>query len=81
MKLKVRLFAVARQLAGADQITLDVPDPCTANQLREILAREVPALEAVLPQILLAVDSDYVQGNTVIPSDAEVACIPPVSGG
>ena len=81
MKLRIRLFAVARQLAGADEVILDVAEPCTANQLREVLAREVPALEAILPQILLAVDSDYVQGDAAIRPGAEVACIPPVSGG
>jgi molybdopterin converting factor subunit 1 len=81
VKLRVRLFAVARQLAGTDQVTLEVPEPCTAGQLRLALSDQVPALRDVLPRILLAVDSDYVQPDAVIPANAEVACIPPVSGG
>ena len=46
-----------------------------------ILAAQVPALAGILPQVLFAVGSNYVPDATKLSVDAEVACIPPVSGG
>ncbi len=81
MKIAVRLFAVARQLAGREVMHVELPDGSTVAQLREQLAAEVPALRGVLPQMLVAVGSEYARDNTVIVEGREVACIPPVSGG
>ncbi len=81
MKVDVRLFAVARDLAGSDLISLELPAGSTVAQLRARLAAEVPALAGVLPHILIAVGSEYVRDDAIIPAGSEVACIPPVSGG
>jgi sulfur-carrier protein len=81
VKVRVRLFAVARELAGADEVEVELPSPGNAEQLRNALAEQVPALATVMRQVLLAVNSEYVQGETLIPAGAEIACIPPVSGG
>ena len=81
MKIRIRMFAVARQLAGQEAIELEVPPECTVLQLRQRLAAAVPALAPVLPSILFAIGSEYAQDDWPIPENIEVACIPPVSGG
>lgn len=81
MKVRIRLFAVARELAGADVVTLEVPAGGTIAQVREALVAQVPALATVLPHVLFAIGSEYVKDNSTVPADSEVACIPPVSGG
>jgi molybdopterin converting factor subunit 1 len=81
VKVCVRLFAVAKDLAGSDSVWLELPEGATVAQLRERLAAEMPALATVLPQVLFAVGSDYARDDTVISRTSEVACIPPVSGG
>lgn len=81
MKVDVRLFAVARDLAGTDLISLELPTGSTVSQLRAQLSTEVHALASVLPHILIAVGSEYVRDDAIIPAGTEVACIPPVSGG
>lgn len=81
MNVHIRLFAVARQLAGQDSVSLELPDGATVAQLRQRLAADVPALSAVLPQVLFAVGTGYAQDATVIKAGDEIACIPPVSGG
>lgn len=81
MKVCVRLFAVARQLAGRDQVSLDLSDGATIADLRQRLGAEVPQLASILPQVVFAVAAEYADDRTSIPSGAEVACIPPVSGG
>lgn len=81
MIIRVGLFAVARELAGRDDVELVVPDGATAADVREALAAEVPALADLLPHALLAVDAAYAGDATVVDEDSEVALIPPVSGG
>ncbi len=81
MKVRLRLFAVAKQLAGSDLLVLEVPDGATVGQLREQLSADVPALALVVPHVLFALGSDYVRDDQMIPADREMACIPPVSGG
>ena len=81
MKIRVRLFAVARQVAGRDSVELDLPEGATIAQLRGQLGTQVPPLSGIVPQMMFAVDMQYANDATRIPPDAEVACIPPVSGG
>lgn len=81
MNLRVRLFAVARELAGTDAVVVEVPEPCTVAQLRGALAAGVPALATILPHVLFAVGSEYARDDETLTAGADVACIPPVSGG
>ena len=81
MKIDVRLFAVARELAGADSISVELPTDSTVVMLRIAIGRDFPQLSPLLPQVLFAVGSEYANDDTILTADAEVACIPPVSGG
>ncbi|HEV7226591.1 MAG TPA: MoaD/ThiS family protein [Pirellulales bacterium] len=81
MNVRVQLFAVARQLAGRDAIDVSLSKGATVGQLRRALAESAPALAAVLPHVMFAVDAEYADDASVIPPRASVACIPPVSGG
>jgi len=45
------------------------------------IAKRVPALQEVLPGVLFAIGTSYANNKTPLQPDAEVACIPPVSGG
>ena len=81
MKVRVRLFAVARQVAGRDSVELDLPEGATIAQLREQLGAQVPQLSGIVAQMMFAVDVQYANDQTRIPPGADVACIPPVSGG
>jgi molybdenum cofactor cytidylyltransferase len=82
VRLSVRLFAVARQRAGRAEIVLDLPEPATVVDLKRALAEDCPALASLLPNLRFAVDAEYaLDDRTPIPPGAEVAAIPPVSGG
>jgi sulfur-carrier protein len=81
MNVRVRLFAAARQTAGRDALELELPAGATVGQLRRQLVAQFPALGATAGQMLLAVNRRYAQDAEQIPPDAEIACIPPVSGG
>jgi molybdopterin converting factor small subunit len=81
MKLEVKLFARAQNIAGADVVTLDVPDDARVGDLRIVLAKQYPALESLIPHLLIAVGNDYADDAASLDGVADVACFPPVSGG
>jgi molybdopterin converting factor subunit 1 len=77
----LKLFAIARQLVGCDEVSVELADGATVGELRREVARQAPALAGVIGHAMVAVDGQYAHDRTVIPRDAEVALIPPVSGG
>ncbi|REK10276.1 MAG: molybdopterin converting factor subunit 1 [Planctomycetota bacterium] len=81
MNVTLHLFAVARELAQSDTLELELPEGATVGQLREHLAAEHPALAEILPHVLFAVDSEYVDNERTLSPECQIACIPPVSGG
>jgi molybdopterin converting factor subunit 1 len=81
MQVRVRLFARARDLAGRDAVVLEVPGGATAGDLRRRLADEHPALRGLLQRSALAVNSEFAEDDLTLPLDAEIALLPPVSGG
>ena len=81
MKTTIQLFAGARELAGQEQIEIELPSEATVEQLRAALLADCPALSPLLPHALFAINSNYATDETRIPDGAEIACIPPVSGG
>lgn len=81
MKIRVKLFAAAKQLAQAESIEIDLPDPVSVLALRTAITERYPQLAPVLKHALIAINREYAGSAAVIPPNAEVACIPPVSGG
>jgi molybdopterin converting factor subunit 1 len=81
MMVRVKLFAVAKQLAGRSEVTIDVDDGATVTSVERALLTAVPALADVVAHARWAVDAEFANGETVILPQSEVALIPPVSGG
>ena len=81
MKLTVKLFARARDLAGSDRIELDLPEAARVADLRAALTAACSAMAPLVPRLLVAVGTDYARDDLPLTPDAEVACFPPVSGG
>jgi molybdopterin converting factor subunit 1 len=79
--VRVRLFARARDVVGADALLVEVPDGATVADLRRRLAEERPALRGLLEHSALAVNDDFADDRLTLPLEAEVALLPPVSGG
>jgi sulfur-carrier protein len=81
VKLDVRLFARARDAAGAEQVTVDLPADARVADLRAALAAHSPNLSALAPCLLVAVGTEYADDRTLLSPQSDVACFPPVSGG
>jgi molybdopterin converting factor subunit 1 len=81
MRLHIRLFARARELAGTDMLALEVPPDITVAELRRRLATACPALAGLLPRCAVAVNGEFADEDRTVPPEADVALLPPVSGG
>jgi molybdopterin synthase catalytic subunit len=81
MRVTVKLFAGARHTAGADAIQVELTEEATVGTLRVALADQHPQLASLVARSLLAVGEEYAGEETPLKADAEIALIPPVSGG
>jgi len=53
----------------------------TMSRVVRSIAKLPPNIEPLLARTLFAIDAEYVTDEMVIQKDADIACIPPVSGG
>ena len=81
MRTEVKLFALAKELAGSDTIDVDLTPGAVVADLRRVMAEQFPELSDLLAHAMFAVNTEYANDDSPIPPDAEIACIPPVSGG
>jgi molybdopterin converting factor subunit 1 len=82
MKVEVRLFAVCRERAGRDRITVELPGTrASVRSLVSVIADSVPELAPLLPRVRVAVDLEFAGPDDELAEGADVALIPPVSGG
>jgi molybdopterin synthase sulfur carrier subunit len=82
MRVKVRLFAQLRDLAGSGDLdcTVDAPTPAVEDVWRA-LVRDHPALASFTRAMSTAVNLEYARLDTPVRDGDEVAFLPPVSGG
>ena len=81
MRIRVRLFARQRELAGTREIAFDLPAGATIADAWNALAAQVPAVASGRPFVRFARNGDYAAATTPLEEDDEIACIPPISGG
>lgn len=81
MKVTVKFFAILRERAGAAQITTELREGSTVNDLWRVLQQEYPRLNVSGIRLLYAVNQNYVSADTALKDQDEVVFIPPVSGG
>ena len=81
MNVRVRLFAAARQAAACEEVELELPRGATIGELRRRLVGDLPQLSGLVAQATFAIDTEYARDSDEIVAGANVACIPPVSGG
>ena len=81
MHVRIRLFARLRELAGAAELTRQVPDQATASDAWQALTAEFPAMADYGRSVSCAVNEEYARLTAPLRDGDEVAFLPPVSGG
>lgn len=82
--IKVLFFAHLRDLAGVNQVQLPVGEMVRVRDLLDGLLPYVPhGLIEVLrdESAMVSVNHKYAGWDALLPDDAEVGILPPVSGG
>ena len=81
MNVNVKLFAIARDRAGADSVSLELAPGATVSAAGRALVERLPTLADLEPRVAYAVNREYASRETVLRDGDELAVIPPVSGG
>lgn len=81
MTVTVLLFAQAKQIAGAENTEVHLADNSTVCDLKSALSAKHPEMADLVARSNIAIDQQYVTDQDIVTPLAEVAMIPPVSGG
>ena len=81
MKVHVRFFAALREVLGAEELDLDLPDGTTVSALWDQLQTKNASLAPYDRSVQFAINHDFVDRDTELSANDEVAFLPPVSGG
>ena len=81
LAVRVRLFAIQRELAGTRELRLELPAGATVEDAWTEVARRFPVLEPGRPSVRFARNGDYADAHDEVHDGDEVVFIPPVSGG
>jgi len=81
IRVRARLFAVQRELAGRREVPLDLASGATVEDAWSALVAQVPVLAPGRSSVRFARNGDYADPDTALADGDELAVIPPVSGG
>jgi molybdopterin synthase catalytic subunit len=81
IRIDVLLFGQARELAGSNRVTLEVPAGATVGSAIAQLEERYPALAPFDRVLLAAVNETYADRSEPIRDGDTLALFPPVSGG
>lgn len=92
IKVKILFFASARELAGVQETSAEIPlsdaaggDHLSVKEVRDYLGKEYAGLAPIIADVTLALNMEYVvrdrETSLVVRSGDEIALIPPISGG
>jgi molybdopterin synthase catalytic subunit len=81
LRVRVRLFAIQRELAGTREVALELPDGADIDAAWVSLIARHPVLAPGRPSMRFARNGEYADPTTILADGDEVAMIPPVSGG
>jgi molybdopterin converting factor subunit 1 len=81
MRLNVLLFAAAREAAGTDRLTVELPPGARVGDVAARIQELKPGLAALWPYLRIAVDRELAADEQPLRDGQELALLPPVSGG
>lgn len=81
MQIRIRLFAIQRELAGTREVAVTLPDGADVAAAWDALVGLHPGLAPGRTSVRFARNGAYADADTPLADGDEVAMIPPVSGG
>jgi molybdopterin converting factor small subunit len=81
VRVRVHLFARYREVAGREQVDLEIAEGGTVEAAWSAVVDRHPQLAQYRPFTLFAVGHDYVEDDHRLKAGDELCLFPPVSGG
>ncbi|MEP7214703.1 MAG: molybdopterin converting factor subunit 1 [Anaerolineaceae bacterium] len=81
MEITVLLFASVAERAGTRRFTLSLDEPATVGSARDAILAQYPSIAPFVPNLMYALDEEYVREHDAVTPHSTLALIPPVSGG
>jgi molybdopterin converting factor subunit 1 len=81
VRVRVRLFALQRELAGTREVSLELAAGATVESSWAAVVERHPVLAPGRPSVRFARNGEYADPATALSDGDEIAFIPPVSGG
>jgi len=81
VKILVLAFASAATAVGTSEFEIDLPEGSGLENLQNRLLETYPDLTPIWDRLAVAIDGDLVGPDALLHEGAEVALLPPVSGG
>ena len=80
MKYKVSLFGITKDIVGDSVIEVEMGQLSDVQAVLDKLKEIFPKLKEI-KSLMVAVNSEYAEGDLLLTEQDEIALIPPVSGG
>jgi MoaE-MoaD fusion protein len=79
--VRLLLFAAYAELAGADELELQVASPARVADVLRAFQQQVAIADRLPPRPLVAVNQTHAATDTLVQHGDEVAILPPMAGG
>ncbi len=81
--IRIKYFASLRSIAGTEEEDLELGSETTVHQLSEEISKTRPQIGEMVrgKKVMISVNQDMADADTVIRDGDEVAFLPPFSGG
>ena len=81
--ITIKYFASLKSIAEKEEDNLDIERPISIDQLSDIISKTAPKMGAVIREkkVMISVNQEMADADTVIHDGDEVAFLPPFSGG
>jgi len=66
VKIRVKLFALVKDVVGQREVVLDLPEGTTAGSLLQRFTAEHPRLRGLAPSLMIAVNREYAEPGRVL---------------
>jgi sulfur-carrier protein len=81
MNVRVQFYAQLRDLVGASELNVDLPDRSAVGDLLAKVYERIPALRLRDKSILIGAGVEFVDRDYKLKSGDEISIMPPVQGG
>ncbi len=81
MNVRVQFYAQLRDLTGASELDVDLPEGATVGDLLAQIYAQQPSLRAHDKSILIGAGVEFIDRDYKLKSGEEISIMPPVQGG